>query len=85
MTLHVDVLTGENSHHKVEAAFKATALALREACALAAAASRAPSSASLKSGERSENTGPESTKGSVFLEEMDEADLAARLKGGLDA
>lgn len=32
--LHVDVLKGENDHHKVEAAFKATALALRAAVAL---------------------------------------------------
>lgn len=32
-TLHVDVLRGENDHHKVEAAFKALALALREAVA----------------------------------------------------
>ena len=32
-TLHVDVLTGRNDHHKVESAFKATALALREAVA----------------------------------------------------
>ncbi len=32
ISLHVDVLRGENDHHKVEAAFKATALALR--CAL---------------------------------------------------
>lgn len=31
MTLHVDVLEGENDHHRAEAAFKATALALREA------------------------------------------------------
>ncbi len=31
--LHVDVLKGENDHHKVEAAFKATALALRHAVA----------------------------------------------------
>lgn len=30
-TLHVDVLRGENDHHKAEAAFKATALALRHA------------------------------------------------------
>lgn len=30
-TLHVDVLRGENDHHKAEAAFKAFALALREA------------------------------------------------------
>jgi imidazoleglycerol phosphate dehydratase HisB len=31
MTLHVDVLKGANDHHRVEAAFKATALALRQA------------------------------------------------------
>ncbi len=34
MNLHVDVLRGDNDHHKVEAAFKATALALRQAVAL---------------------------------------------------
>ena len=32
-TLHVDVLRGENDHHRVEAAFKAVALALRQAIA----------------------------------------------------
>jgi len=31
MSLHVDVLRGENDHHKAESAFKATALALRAA------------------------------------------------------
>lgn len=31
LTLHVDVLTGENDHHRAEAAFKAVALALRDA------------------------------------------------------
>lgn len=31
--LHVDVLRGENDHHKAEAAFKALALALRQAVA----------------------------------------------------
>jgi imidazoleglycerol phosphate dehydratase HisB len=31
--LHVDVLRGDNDHHRAEAAFKATALALREASA----------------------------------------------------
>lgn len=30
-TLHVDLIRGENDHHKAEAAFKALALALREA------------------------------------------------------
>lgn len=33
MALHVDVEKGENDHHRVEAAFKALALALREAVA----------------------------------------------------
>jgi imidazoleglycerol-phosphate dehydratase len=33
-TLHVDVLRGINDHHRVEAAFKAVALALRQATAL---------------------------------------------------
>ena len=32
ITLHVDVLKGTNDHHRAEAAFKATALALR--CAM---------------------------------------------------
>jgi imidazoleglycerol-phosphate dehydratase len=31
MALHVDVLRGSNDHHRAEAAFKATALGLREA------------------------------------------------------
>lgn len=34
LTLHVDVLRGENDHHRVEAAFKALALALRDAVAI---------------------------------------------------
>jgi len=33
ITLHVDVLRGANDHHRAEAAFKATALALRSAVA----------------------------------------------------
>jgi imidazoleglycerol-phosphate dehydratase len=33
LTLHVDVLRGVNDHHRAEAAFKATALALRQAVA----------------------------------------------------
>src|SRR5216110_719878 len=33
ITLHVDVLKGDNDHHRAEAAFKATALALRQAVA----------------------------------------------------
>jgi imidazoleglycerol-phosphate dehydratase len=77
MTLHVDVLAGENAHHRAEAAFKALALALKEACAPAGAAGAANGPAS-----------PESTKGSVLLEELAAADYAgaaARLKGGRDA
>ena len=31
ITLHVDLIRGENDHHKIEAAFKAVALALKEA------------------------------------------------------
>jgi len=34
LTLHVDVLRGENDHHRAEAAVKAVALALRQAVAL---------------------------------------------------
>ena len=37
MTLHLDVLRGENDHHKAEAAFKALALALRRAVRLGGA------------------------------------------------
>jgi imidazoleglycerol-phosphate dehydratase len=33
LTLHVDVLRGENDHHRAEAAVKATALALKQAVA----------------------------------------------------
>lgn len=31
LTLHVDVLKGDNDHHRAESAFKATAIALRDA------------------------------------------------------
>jgi imidazoleglycerol phosphate dehydratase HisB len=34
MALHVDLLKGDNDHHRAEAAFKALALALRQAVAL---------------------------------------------------
>jgi imidazoleglycerol phosphate dehydratase HisB len=34
MNLHVDVIRGENDHHRVEASFKAVALALRQAFSL---------------------------------------------------
>jgi imidazoleglycerol-phosphate dehydratase len=32
VTMHVDVLKGDNDHHRVESAFKALARALRVAC-----------------------------------------------------
>ena len=32
--IHLDVIRGENDHHKAEAAFKALALALRQAIAI---------------------------------------------------
>ena len=41
--LHVDVLKGDNDHHRAEAAFKATALALREAVRVRPGASGVPS------------------------------------------
>jgi len=31
ITLHVDVLRGENDHHRAESAFKALAVAIRQA------------------------------------------------------
>ncbi|MCS7139400.1 MAG: imidazoleglycerol-phosphate dehydratase HisB [Candidatus Nezhaarchaeota archaeon] len=34
MSMHVKILSGENDHHKVEAVFKAIALALRQAVAI---------------------------------------------------
>lgn len=34
LTLHVDLLAGDNDHHKIEAVFKALALALRQAVAI---------------------------------------------------
>ncbi len=34
LTLHVDVLKGENDHHRAESAFKALALAIRQAIRL---------------------------------------------------
>lgn len=61
ITLHVDVLRGDNAHHRAEAAFKALALALREACDVA------PGSAS--SGPAADSPRP-SSKGGVILEEL---------------
>jgi imidazoleglycerol-phosphate dehydratase len=34
MSLHVDVIRGDNDHHKAESAFKAVAIALRSAVAV---------------------------------------------------
>jgi imidazoleglycerol-phosphate dehydratase len=81
MTLHVDLLAGENAHHKAEASFKALALALKEAC-------RAVAPPGGRRAESGPGAGPESTKGAVLLEELGERDwarAAARLKGAPDA
>lgn len=43
ITLHVDVLRGENDHHKAEAAFKALALAMRGAVVIDDASGEVPS------------------------------------------
>jgi imidazoleglycerol-phosphate dehydratase len=43
-SLHLRVQYGENDHHNVEAAFKALALALRQACTIDARRSGPPSS-----------------------------------------
>ncbi len=43
LTLHLDVLAGRNGHHAAEAAFKAVALALRQAVATRAGERRVPS------------------------------------------
>ena len=37
MALHIDLMRGDNDHHKSESAFKALALALRSACAVTSA------------------------------------------------
>ena len=43
LTLHIDVIRGHNDHHRIEAAFKAAALALRRALARTGAADHVPS------------------------------------------
>lgn len=43
LTLHIDLLRGINDHHRAEAAFKALALALRQAVAVDARAAGVPS------------------------------------------
>lgn len=43
LTLHLDLIRGENDHHKAEAAFKALALALRQAVARDRGSSGIPS------------------------------------------
>jgi imidazoleglycerol-phosphate dehydratase len=81
ITLHVDVVAGENAHHKAEASFKALALALKEAC-------QSPMLADAAGSEPGRGAGPESTKGTVLLEELEDggwARAAARLKGAPDA
>jgi imidazoleglycerol-phosphate dehydratase len=58
-TLHVDVLRGENAHHRAEAAFKALALSLAAACRIRVG----------------EVPGGRSSKGRVTLEELDAANF----------
>ena len=41
--LHIDVLRGENDHHKIESAFKAFALALRDALTVVSSDRSVPS------------------------------------------
>jgi imidazoleglycerol-phosphate dehydratase len=61
ITIHLEVLVGVNAHHRAEAAFKALALALGEACApLAGEGGR----------EGRAGGGGRSTKGIVSLEEI---------------
>jgi imidazoleglycerol phosphate dehydratase HisB len=81
MTLHVDVLAGENSHHKAEAAFKALALAFREALEVVPAkgAGAAGGGAEARPGEAA----GASAKGSVELAEIGEDDFA-RLRADLE-
>lgn len=79
LTLHVDVLSGENAHHKAEASFKALALALHEASSLAVAN---------QLGGDSGGGGAASTKGAVLLEEIEVSrweTLASDLRGRKNA
>ncbi|MEO0558292.1 MAG: imidazoleglycerol-phosphate dehydratase HisB [Bacteroidota bacterium] len=43
LTLHISILAGDNDHHKIEAVFKATGRALRNAIARDASGDRTPS------------------------------------------
>jgi len=51
MTLHLDVIRGDNDHHRAEAAFKAFGLALAEAVAERAAGGAPSTKGVLESGE----------------------------------
>jgi imidazoleglycerol-phosphate dehydratase len=81
ITLHVDVIEGENAHHKAEASFKALALALKAATRLEDRAGTASDGAD---GARAGDCGGASSKGSVLLEEI-EASAWTKYKGELDA
>lgn len=74
VTLHVDVIRGENAHHRAEAAFKALALALREAAA------PAPCETGSGAAFGAEASAPASAKGRVELDELSEAEFANRVQ-----
>ena len=69
ITLHVDVLKGANDHHRAEAAFKALALALREALAPMpdAASADAGTAVAGAAGAGTASAGTASTKGRPVL------------------
>lgn len=70
--VHLEVLSGLNAHHRAEAAYKALALALREALEPRAISPAAPG----KAGAR--GAGDLSAKGRVRLETVQAGDFAAR-------
>ena len=73
MNLHIDVIRGENDHHRAEASFKALALALRMALE--------PAGRGGKGDGSKEEAGFASTKGGVTLSELDREGWL-RLRGG---
>jgi imidazoleglycerol phosphate dehydratase HisB len=70
ISLHLDVLKGKNDHHRLEAAFKALALALRQALETQGRQTEA--------GSTEKDDSPESTKGKVFLKVSVESENEAK-------